>query len=86
MFLKINLKTKKILTTFVLMACSFLGLAQDATDTDVNAKNFSTGDSKIGTFLKSDDKMTAVIVVISILLVGLFLYLYRLDKKIDKLK
>lgn len=78
------MKANILLLVFSLLN-TILAFAQDE-PIDVNAKSFSTKDNAVGEFLKTDNKIYAVIVVISILLVGLFFYLYRLDKKIDRLR
>ncbi len=80
------MKNKKLIAALFFSLLSFLHLktfAQEA-NTDVKAVDFAK-DNKIGDLLKADDKMIAVIVVIAVILVGLFSYLWRLDKKIDNL-
>jgi hypothetical protein len=80
------MKNKITLISIFLLLQSFFAtiiFAQD-NNTDVRAADF-TKDSAVGELLKGNDKMTAVIIVISIIIIGLFLYLWRLDKKIDKL-
>jgi CcmD family protein len=72
-----------LLFVFFYFTNSFL-FAQN-NNVDVKATDF-TKDNKVGELLKADDKMIAVIIVISIILIGLFIYLWRIEKKIDKLK
>jgi CcmD family protein len=51
----------------------------------VTAKTFSAEASAIKA-LSGDGKIYIVIIVIAIILIGLFFYLWRLDKKITKLE
>ncbi len=76
---------KHKIITILFAVFAFFTTAHAQTDNDVTAKDFSKNAAD-AEFLKSGDKMYAVIVVIAIILVGLFVYLYRLDKKIDKYK
>jgi hypothetical protein len=77
----------KIQHTLICLLFSFTStfLFAQNNDADVKATDF-TKDTKIGELLKADNKMIAVIIVISIILVGLFIYLWRIEKKIDNLK
>jgi ABC-type Fe3+-siderophore transport system permease subunit len=77
-----KIKISFLLTAFILFINSVFAQTEN---NDVNAKNFSN-DTSVGNFLKTDNKIYTVIVVISIILIGLFLYLYKMDQKINKLK
>jgi CcmD family protein len=65
-----------------------LGIAPISAQVDTNkvtAKTFSAEGNVINA-LSNDGKIYIVITVIAIIVVGLFLYLWRLDKKISKLE
>lgn len=65
-------------TTFVLLCLLFVSLAIQAQDTAAK--------SGFGEMMRSNNRIYVVIAVIVTILVGLFLYLIRLDRKIGKLE
>jgi CcmD family protein len=72
---------KKIITlTFLLL--SFINFSLAQVDTTQN----NVWDSGIANTLKKDNRMYTVIAVLCIILIGIFFYLWRMDKKISKLE
>ncbi len=68
---------KKLLFLVFSSALSLLAFAQDAA---------TTGEERVPTGLRADGKIYVVMAVSLTVLVGLFIYLIRLDKKITKLE
>lgn len=68
----------KLLKKFALLSwILFLTIDSFAQDTaDLNQKNFMTGDGKI----------FVVMAVVTVIVLGLFIYLINLDRKINKLE
>jgi CcmD family protein len=52
----------------------------------VTAGAQDTNDSKVGEFMRSNQRSYVVIAVMLTILIGLILYLVRLDRKISKLE
>jgi uncharacterized membrane protein len=72
---------KKFLLT--LMGSLLIAAGIFAQDTNkVTTKTFSA-ESKLINTLSTDGKIYIVITVISILLIGIFLYLFRIEKKLE---
>lgn len=68
---------KKILLTCIAVAFSILMYAQDST---------AVKDAREATGLRAEGKIYVVLVVSVTVLIGLFIYLIRLDRKINKLE
>jgi CcmD family protein len=68
---------KKILLTCIAVAFSILMYAQDST---------AVKDTREATGLRAEGKIYVVLVVSVTVLIGLFIYLIRLDRKINKLE
>jgi CcmD family protein len=64
---------------------SYAQMEVDSSIEKINAKSFSTEASMINS-LNKDGKIYIVITVISIILIGLFFYLFQLDRKISKIE
>jgi Na+-driven multidrug efflux pump len=69
----------KLAIALLLLMTTINGMSQDSLS--VSSKNF--GENKVGQFLKSGDNQTAVTIVLCIILLGIFLYLFRLEKKVN---
>jgi hypothetical protein len=67
---------KKAFFSFLLISLSALAIAQDSL---VKAERPATG-------LRSEGKVYVVLVVAVTILIGLFIYLIRIDRKISKLE
>lgn len=63
----------RLFSLIALLLCSFLSFAQG-----------TSGESAIGSTMRSNGRIYVVIVVILVILAGLIIYLVRLDKKISK--
>lgn len=63
----------RLFSLIVLSLCSFLSFAQGP-----------SGQSTIGSTMRSNGRIYVVIVVILVILAGLIIYLVRLDKKISR--
>lgn len=68
---------KKILFLVLTSTLSLFAIAQDST---------VAGEERIPTGLRADGKIYVVMAVALTVLVGLFIYLIRIDKKITKLE
>lgn len=68
---------KKILSVLVFLAFALFTFAQDTV--------IATGDRQ-ATGLRAEGKMYVVLAVALTILIGLFIYLIRLDKKISRLE
>jgi hypothetical protein len=68
---------KKILTTFISLAVSIFLFAQDSVATHAD---------KQPTGLRAEGKVYVVLAVALTILIALFIYLIRLDRKISKLE
>jgi hypothetical protein len=68
---------KKIFLSFISLALSLFVLAQDSAV--INSDRQATG-------LRAEGKIYVVLAVVLTILVGLFVYLIRLDKKITRLE
>ena len=68
---------KKILFTFFAFALSLLTFAQDST---------AVNDARSATGLRAEGKIYVVLLVAVTILVGLFIYLIRLDRKVSSLE
>ena len=68
---------RKIIFTFISLALTFFAQAQDSLA--VQADRDATG-------LRAEGKIYVVLLVSSTILIGLFIYLIRLDKKISRLE
>lgn len=66
---------KKLFATFILLGLSTLLHAQGG-----------SGQSKVGAFMRSDERAYVVIAVMLTILIGIFLYIIRLEKKISRLE
>jgi CcmD family protein len=69
----------------VLMVSQLITLAQD-TSTKVFQPIDKAIDASAIELLKRDGKIYTVVAVLSIILVGIFFYLWRMDKKITRLE
>lgn len=67
-------KIKSLLSLFIVLAFT----------TAVNAQG--SGESAFGQTMRSNGRIYVVIAVMTTILVGLFLYLIRLDRKISKIE
>lgn len=65
---------KYLLCAFCFLGCSLL----------LNAQN--EGKSPVGQFMRSNERSYVVIAVMLTILIGLILYMVRLDRKISKLE
>ncbi len=74
---------KQIITIILLALSSVTVYAQDTTK--MTTKNFNA-EQRLIAALSEDGKIYIVIAIISIILVGLFFYLFKIDKKITKLE
>lgn len=68
---------KKVLLSICILAITLFAVAQDSTS--VQAEREATG-------LRAEGKIYVVLVVSVTILIGLFIYLIRLDRKITKLE
>ena len=68
---------KKLLLSFCLLAFTLFAVAQDSTA--VQAEREATG-------LRAEGKIYVVMLVSVTILIGLFIYLIRLDRKITKIE
>ncbi|NML22832.1 CcmD family protein [Pseudoflavitalea sp. G-6-1-2] len=68
---------KKFITTLLSMLLVFIATAQDTANDTATAQ--STG-------LRADGKIYVVVAVIVTILLGLYVYIIRLDRKISKLE
>lgn len=68
---------KKLITTLFSMLLVFIATAQDTANDAATAQ--STG-------LRADGKIYVVVAVIVTILLGLYVYIIRLDRKISKLE
>ena len=68
---------KKLLLSICILAITLFAVAQDSTA--VQAEREATG-------LRAEGKIYVVLVVSVTILIGLFIYLIRLDRKITKLE
>ena len=68
---------KKLLLSICLLALTLFAVAQDSTA--VQAEREATG-------LRAEGKIYVVLVVSVTILIGLFIYLIRLDRKITKIE
>lgn len=64
----------RLIVLFIMLAISTLGMAQDPADVPM-ADQF-----------RADGKIYVVVAVILIILIGLFAYLIRIDRKISRLE
>ena len=69
---------KKIISLLVLLLVSAIGFAQD--------KNPDSNRGGMADLLRSNGKIYVVVAVVLIILIGLILYVFRLDRKISKLE
>ena len=68
-------KLKHVFTTLLLLCITTLLNAQDGSK-----------ESKVGQFMRSDERSYVVIAVMLTILAGIILYVIRLDRKISKLE
>lgn len=68
---------KKILLSIFILAFTLFAYAQDST---------AVNDERVATGLRAEGKIYVVLVVSVTILIGLFVYLIRLDRKLTKLE
>ena len=68
---------RKIIFTFISLALTFFVQAQDS---------LAVKDERVVTGLRAEGKIYVVLVVSTTILIGLFIYLIRLDKKLTRLE
>lgn len=68
---------RKIIFTFVSLAFTFFAQAQDS---------LAVKDERVATGLRAEGKIYVVLVVSSTILIGLLIYLIRLDRKLSRLE
>ena len=68
---------RKIIFTFISLALTFFVQAQDT---------LGMKDERVATGLRAEGKIYVVMVVSTTILVGLFIYLIRLDRKVTRLE
>lgn len=73
----------KILLFFTFISLQTNNIFAQLDTTKLVSKSFDDGAISL---LKRDGKIYTAIAVLSIILIGLFIYLWRLDKKISKLE
>ncbi len=73
-----------ILILFGLMAGSFPALSQEKQE--ISASDYANSSVEMADAFRADGKIYVVVAVILVLLAGLFLYLYLLDRKITRME